>query len=162
MLRGHPGCWCQQKWAGWSDEAPPPPGGQPATNTGGASALGGSCPSPQLPLPLAPGRGQAPDTFAPDSLLLGGAKSSQPRRMTSAPGLPAAGGAPLVPATGPQPTAPAAMPTEPEGLLPGGPVGNSSQGASQLFLTTPLARAISGVSVWAALALTCHQVNPPA
>ncbi|XP_045680664.1 transmembrane protein 184A isoform X3 [Phyllostomus hastatus] len=78
--------------------------------------------------------------------------------MTNAPELPAAGGAPLAPATGPQPTPPAAMPTEPLGLLPGDHVGNSSQGASQLFLTTPLAHGISGVFVWTALVLTCHQI----
>ncbi|KAF6083334.1 transmembrane protein 184A [Phyllostomus discolor] len=65
---------------------------------------------------------------------------------------------PPAPATGPQPTPPAAMPTEPAGLLPGDHVGNSSQAASQLFLTTPLARGISGIFVWTALALTCHQI----
>ncbi|XP_019603055.2 transmembrane protein 184A isoform X2 [Rhinolophus sinicus] len=37
-------------------------------------------------------------------------------------------------------------------------VGNSSQGTSQLFLTTALARGISGIFVWTALVLTCHQI----
>ena len=40
-------------------------------------------------------------------------------------------------------------------------VGNSSQGTSQLFLTTALARGVSGVFVWTALVLTGHQVSPP-
>ncbi|XP_044534809.1 transmembrane protein 184A [Gracilinanus agilis] len=35
---------------------------------------------------------------------------------------------------------------------------NSSQGSQQLFLTTPLARGISGFFVWSALVLTCHQI----
>lgn len=38
--------------------------------------------------------------------------------------------------------------------------GNSSQGAAPLFLTTALARGVSGVFVWTALLLTCHQVSP--
>ncbi|XP_010610395.1 transmembrane protein 184A [Fukomys damarensis] len=37
-------------------------------------------------------------------------------------------------------------------------VGNGSQGAPQLFLTTALAQGISGIFVWAALVLTCHQI----
>ncbi|XP_051686528.2 transmembrane protein 184A isoform X4 [Oryctolagus cuniculus] len=37
-------------------------------------------------------------------------------------------------------------------------VGNGSQSAPQLFLMTPLARGISGVFVWTALLLTCHQI----
>ncbi|KAB0403451.1 hypothetical protein E2I00_001900, partial [Balaenoptera physalus] len=37
-------------------------------------------------------------------------------------------------------------------------VGNSSQGTSQLFLTTALARGVSGVFVWTALVLTGHQI----
>uniref|UniRef100_K9IJT2 Putative seven transmembrane receptor n=1 Tax=Desmodus rotundus TaxID=9430 RepID=K9IJT2_DESRO len=78
--------------------------------------------------------------------------------MTNAPGLLAAGRAPQASATGQQPSPLAAMPTEPAGLLQGDHVGNSSQGTSQLFLTTPLARGISGVFVWTALALTCHQI----
>ncbi|KAM9101482.1 transmembrane protein 184A [Sarcophilus harrisii] len=35
---------------------------------------------------------------------------------------------------------------------------NSSQDSKQLFLTTPLARGISGFFVWSALVLTCHQI----
>ncbi|XP_051856178.1 transmembrane protein 184A [Antechinus flavipes] len=35
---------------------------------------------------------------------------------------------------------------------------NSSQASKQLFLTTPLARGISGFFVWSALVLTCHQI----
>lgn len=35
--------------------------------------------------------------------------------------------------------------------------GNGSQGAGPLFLTSPLARGVSGVFVWAALVLTGHQ-----
>ncbi|XP_061065266.1 transmembrane protein 184A isoform X2 [Eubalaena glacialis] len=38
-------------------------------------------------------------------------------------------------------------------------VGNSSQGTSQLFLTTALARGVSGVFVWTALVLTGHQTR---
>lgn len=52
------------------------------------------------------------------------------------------------------------MPTEPSGLQMD-PVGNSSQAAHQLFLTSALARGISGVFVWTALVLTCHQVSLP-
>nr|KAF6449182.1 transmembrane protein 184A [Rousettus aegyptiacus] len=36
--------------------------------------------------------------------------------------------------------------------------GNSSQGAAPLFLTTALARGVSGIFVWTALLLTCHQI----
>ncbi|XP_027730900.1 transmembrane protein 184A isoform X1 [Vombatus ursinus] len=35
---------------------------------------------------------------------------------------------------------------------------NSSQGSKQLFLTTALAQGISGLFVWSALILTCHQI----
>ncbi|XP_053412649.1 transmembrane protein 184A isoform X3 [Nycticebus coucang] len=46
--------------------------------------------------------------------------------------------------------------------MPAGPqvdhMGNGSQGAPRLFLTSTLARGISGVFVWAALLLTCHQI----
>lgn len=38
------------------------------------------------------------------------------------------------------------------------PVGNTSQDTPQLFLTSALARGISGVLVWAALLLTGHQI----
>ncbi|XP_025779016.1 transmembrane protein 184A [Puma concolor] len=59
--------------------------------------------------------------------------------------------------TWPRPSPGPAVPT-----VPAGPqmdrMGNSSQGASRLFLTTALARGISGVFVWTALVLTCHQI----
>ncbi|XP_027947721.1 transmembrane protein 184A isoform X2 [Eumetopias jubatus] len=80
--------------------------------------------------------------------------------MTSASGLLGTACGPLVSATWPQPGPPPAMPTVPS--VPAGPptdpVGNSSQGTSRLFLTTALARGVSGVFVWAALVLTCHQI----
>ncbi|XP_043311417.1 transmembrane protein 184A isoform X2 [Cervus elaphus] len=45
---------------------------------------------------------------------------------------------------------------------PAGPhmerTGNGSQGAGPLFLTSPLARGVSGIFVWAALVLTGHQI----
>ena len=48
---------------------------------------------------------------------------------------------------------------------PAGPqmehAGNGSQGPGPLFLTSPLARGVSGVFVWAALVLTGHQVSLP-
>ncbi|XP_013376658.1 PREDICTED: transmembrane protein 184A isoform X2 [Chinchilla lanigera] len=66
-------------------------------------------------------------------------------------------GAPLAPSAWPPPSHPADMP-----MVPAGPqvdrVDNSSQEAPQLFLTTALARGVSGVFVWAALVLTCHQI----
>ncbi|XP_038618849.1 transmembrane protein 184A [Tachyglossus aculeatus] len=40
----------------------------------------------------------------------------------------------------------------------GGNLWNGSQGGEQIFLTTPAARGISGVFVWSALVLTCHQI----
>nr|XP_031532726.1 transmembrane protein 184A [Vicugna pacos] len=72
-------------------------------------------------------------------------------QMTNASGPP---GTPLVSATWPQLSLPRAIP-------PGQQMdhmGNGSQAASQLFLTTPLARGISGIFVWTALLLTCHQI----
>lgn len=77
-----------------------------------------------------------------------------PLQMTNASGLL---GDPLMWATGPQSSPPLAVPTG----LQVDRVGNSSQGTSQLFLTTALARGISGVFVWTALVLTGHQVSPP-
>ncbi|XP_033696739.1 transmembrane protein 184A isoform X4 [Tursiops truncatus] len=74
-----------------------------------------------------------------------------PLQMTNASGLL---GDPLMWATGPQSSPPLAVPTG----LQVDRVGNSSQGASQLFLTTALARGISGVFVWTALVLTGHQI----
>ncbi|KAM6156015.1 transmembrane protein 184A [Rhynchocyon petersi] len=64
---------------------------------------------------------------------------------------------PLVSATWPRPSllpAAPAVPTEPQM----DPMGNGSQGTPKLFLTTSLARGISGIFVWAALMLTCHQI----
>lgn len=86
--------------------------------------------------------------------------------MTNVSGLLGTAGGPLVSATWPQPSPLPAMPTVPAmPFVPTGPqmdrMGNSSQGASRLFLTTALARGISGVFVWTALLLTCHQVSPP-
>ncbi|XP_077930179.1 transmembrane protein 184A isoform X2 [Halichoerus grypus] len=83
--------------------------------------------------------------------------------MTNASGLLGTARGPLVSATWPQPSPPPAMPTVPSASsVPAGPqtdpVGNSSQGASRLFLTTALARGVSGVFVWTALLLTCHQI----
>ncbi|XP_006765510.2 PREDICTED: transmembrane protein 184A [Myotis davidii] len=66
-------------------------------------------------------------------------------------------GASQVSATWLPPSPPPAMPTEPSGLQMDH-VGNSSQAAPQLFLTSALARGISGVFVWTALVLTCHQI----
>ncbi|KAF5929362.1 hypothetical protein HPG69_009327 [Diceros bicornis minor] len=77
--------------------------------------------------------------------------------MTNASGLLGTAGAPLVWATWLQPSPLAAMPT-----VPMGPqvdhVANGSQDTSRLFLTTALARGISGIFVWTALVLTCHQI----
>lgn len=81
-------------------------------------------------------------------------------QMSNVSGLLGTAGAPLVPSTWPPPSSPAAMP-----VVPAGPqmdhMGNGSQGVPRLFLTTALARGVSGVFVWAALVLTCHQVSPP-
>ncbi|XP_058425409.1 transmembrane protein 184A isoform X2 [Diceros bicornis minor] len=80
-----------------------------------------------------------------------------PLQMTNASGLLGTAGAPLVWATWLQPSPLAAMPT-----VPMGPqvdhVANGSQDTSRLFLTTALARGISGIFVWTALVLTCHQI----
>ncbi|KAF6281476.1 transmembrane protein 184A [Rhinolophus ferrumequinum] len=77
--------------------------------------------------------------------------------MTNASGLLGTAGAPLAWATWPQPRPLPAMPAVPASLQMDH-VGNSSQGTSQLFLTTALARGISGIFVWTALVLTCHQI----
>uniref|UniRef100_A0A8C0RDY2 Transmembrane protein 184A n=1 Tax=Canis lupus familiaris TaxID=9615 RepID=A0A8C0RDY2_CANLF len=86
-----------------------------------------------------------------------------PLQMTNVSGLLGTASGPLVSATWPQPSPLPAMPTVPAmPFVPTGPqmdrMGNSSQGASRLFLTTALARGISGVFVWTALLLTCHQI----
>ncbi|KAM7142353.1 transmembrane protein 184A isoform 1-T2 [Molossus nigricans] len=77
--------------------------------------------------------------------------------MTNALGLLGTASVPLVSATWVQPSPLPAMPPEPTGLQMD-PVGNSSQGASPLFLTSALARGLSGVFVWTALVITCHQI----
>ncbi|XP_055266417.1 transmembrane protein 184A isoform X2 [Moschus berezovskii] len=64
--------------------------------------------------------------------------------MTDAPGLP---GTPLA----------WTLPAGPAGLQMEH-AGNDSQGPGPLFLTSPLARGVSGVFVWAALVLTGHQI----
>lgn len=78
--------------------------------------------------------------------------------MRNASGFLKTAGAPLVSATWLPPSPPPAMPT-----VAAGPqmerVDNGSQGPPQLFLTSALARGVSGVFVWTALLLTCHQVS---
>ncbi|XP_010329913.3 transmembrane protein 184A isoform X1 [Saimiri boliviensis] len=61
---------------------------------------------------------------------------------------------PLVSATWPQPSPP---PSVPAGLQMDR-MGNGSQRAPWLFLTSALARGVSGIFVWTALVLTCHQI----
>lgn len=79
-------------------------------------------------------------------------------QMRNASGFLKTAGAPLVSATWLPPSPPPAMPT-----VAAGPqmerVDNGSQGAPQLFLTSALARGVSGVFVWTALLLTGHQVS---
>ena len=70
-----------------------------------------------------------------------------PLQMTDAPGLP---GTPLA---WTPPARPAGQQME--------HAGNGSQGPGPLFLTSPLARGVSGIFVWAALVLTGHQVSLP-
>lgn len=76
--------------------------------------------------------------------------------MSHAAGLLGTAGGHLVVSTWPQPSPPSAMPD-----LQVDRVENTTQSAPQLFLMSPLARGISGVFVWTALLLTCHQVSPP-
>uniref|UniRef100_A0A8I3WJT1 Transmembrane protein 184A n=1 Tax=Callithrix jacchus TaxID=9483 RepID=A0A8I3WJT1_CALJA len=61
---------------------------------------------------------------------------------------------PLVSATWPQPCL---LPSVPAGLQMDH-MGNGSQRAPWLFLTSSLARGVSGIFVWTALVLTCHQI----
>ncbi|XP_040133003.2 transmembrane protein 184A isoform X4 [Ictidomys tridecemlineatus] len=86
-----------------------------------------------------------------------GPKSFLPAEMSGASGLLGTAGVPLASLTWPLPSPEPAMP-----VLPAGPqmdpVGNGSQEAPRLFLTTALARGISGLFVWAALFITCHQI----
>lgn len=83
-----------------------------------------------------------------------------PMQMSNASGLLGTAGVPLLSLTWPQPSPLPAIP-----VLPAGPqmdlVGNGSQKAPRLFLTTALARGVSGIFVWTALLLTCHQVSLP-
>ncbi|KAG8509942.1 Transmembrane protein 184A [Galemys pyrenaicus] len=74
--------------------------------------------------------------------------------MTNASGLLGTVSAPLELATWTQSSPPLTLPAEPQMDR----MGNGSQGAPQLFLTTSLARGISGIFVWTALVLTCHQI----
>ncbi|XP_058148443.1 transmembrane protein 184A [Dasypus novemcinctus] len=62
-------------------------------------------------------------------------------------------GAPLLPA----PSAPPAVPASPTAAQMD-PAWNGSQAGPGLFLTSALARGVSGLFAWAALALTCHQI----
>lgn len=82
-------------------------------------------------------------------------------QMRNASGFLETAGVPLVSATWLPPSPPPAMPT-----VAAGPVmervDNGSQGTPQLFLTSALARGVSGVFVWTALLLTGHQVSTPA
>ncbi|XP_005367172.1 transmembrane protein 184A isoform X1 [Microtus ochrogaster] len=86
-----------------------------------------------------------------------GPKSFLLTEMRNASGFLKTAGAPLVSATWIPPSPSPAMPT-----VAAGPqmerVDNSSQGPHQLFLTSGLARGVSGVFVWTALLLTCHQI----
>uniref|UniRef100_A0A8D1UK89 Transmembrane protein 184A n=1 Tax=Sus scrofa TaxID=9823 RepID=A0A8D1UK89_PIG len=66
-------------------------------------------------------------------------------------------GTPLVSATWLQPSPPPTGTAAPAGAQEDH-IGNGSQGASQLFLCTPLARGVSGIFVWTALVLTGHQI----
>ncbi|XP_037362612.1 transmembrane protein 184A isoform X2 [Talpa occidentalis] len=74
--------------------------------------------------------------------------------MSNASGLLGTVSAPLELATWPQLSPLLTVPAEPQMDR----VGNGSHGAPQLFLTTSLARGISGIFVWTALVLTCHQI----
>ncbi|XP_063127343.1 transmembrane protein 184A isoform X3 [Rattus norvegicus] len=86
-----------------------------------------------------------------------GPKSFLLTEMRNASGFLKTAGAPLVSATWLPPSPPPAMP-----MVAAGPqmerVDNGSQGAPQLFLTSALARGVSGVFVWTALLLTGHQI----
>ncbi|XP_058290366.1 transmembrane protein 184A isoform X3 [Hylobates moloch] len=74
--------------------------------------------------------------------------------MSNVSGILETAGAPLVSATWPQPSPPPAVPAGPQMDH----MGNGSQGAPWLFLTSALARGVSGIFVWTALVLTCHQI----
>uniref|UniRef100_A0A2K6KF35 Transmembrane protein 184A n=1 Tax=Rhinopithecus bieti TaxID=61621 RepID=A0A2K6KF35_RHIBE len=74
--------------------------------------------------------------------------------MSNVSGILETAGVPLVSATWPQPSPPPAVPAGPQMDH----LGNGSQGAPWLFLTSALARGVSGIFVWTALVLTCHQI----
>ncbi|XP_065397605.1 transmembrane protein 184A isoform X2 [Macaca fascicularis] len=74
--------------------------------------------------------------------------------MSNVSGILETAGVPLVSATWPQPNPPPAVPAGPQMDH----MGNGSQGAPWLFLTSALARGVSGIFVWTALVLTCHQI----
>eukprot|EP00074_Homo_sapiens_P065118 XP_011513467.1 transmembrane protein 184A isoform X4 [Homo sapiens] len=74
--------------------------------------------------------------------------------MSNVSGILETAGVPLVSANWPQPSPPPAVPAGPQMDH----MGNSSQGAPWLFLTSALARGVSGIFVWTALVLTCHQI----
>ncbi|XP_011742601.2 transmembrane protein 184A isoform X1 [Macaca nemestrina] len=77
-----------------------------------------------------------------------------PAKMSNVSGILETAGVPLVSATWPQPNPPPAVPAGPQMDH----MGNGSQGAPWLFLTSALARGVSGIFVWTALVLTCHQI----
>ncbi|PNJ23293.1 TMEM184A isoform 11, partial [Pongo abelii] len=74
--------------------------------------------------------------------------------MSNVSGILETAGVPLVSATWPQPSPPPAVPAG----LQMDHMGNGSQGDPWLFLTSALARGVSGIFVWTALVLTCHQI----
>ncbi|XP_048641305.1 transmembrane protein 184A isoform X3 [Marmota marmota marmota] len=152
--------------------APPPPGPSPGWETRWATGqvephLPGQAwyelPIAALPRPCKAARGgrlvtqmtsqASPEARPPRA----GPKSFLPAEMSGASGLLGTAGVPLASLTWPLPSPGPAMP-----VLPAGPqmdpVGNGSQEAPRLFLTTALARGISGIFVWAALFITCHQI----
>lgn len=124
-----------------------------------ASALGRTGPevTPTWPCPP-PAPPPAPHT--PTGAFTGFSLLCWLLQMRNASGFLKTAGAPLVSATWLPPSPPPAMPTVAAGPLMER-VDNGSQGASQLFLTSALARGVSGVFVWTALLLTGHQVSTP-
>uniref|UniRef100_A0A8C4MYY9 Transmembrane protein 184A n=1 Tax=Equus asinus TaxID=9793 RepID=A0A8C4MYY9_EQUAS len=118
-------------------------------------SLGASLPHSLLPVTDTGAASSHPG--APLPSLLPGRVLPSPLQMANTSGLLGTAGAPLVWTTWPQPSSPPAMST-----VPTGPqmdrVANGSQAASRLFLTTALARGVSGIFVWTALVLTCHQI----
>ncbi|XP_014988646.3 transmembrane protein 184A isoform X3 [Macaca mulatta] len=110
-----------------------------------------------------PGGWASPDwarCFLPAKVELGTVTADQRERrrldwaMSNVSGILETAGVPLVSATWPQPNPPPAVPAGPQMDH----MGNGSQGAPWLFLTSALARGVSGIFVWTALVLTCHQI----